>query len=242
MTWELDPARVAEVTTRLRRHRDDVARIAGELAGVGRTTGLDGESGSPVTAAVQTAERVAEQLGFAATLLAERAEQVTAADRLAPDDTRSSLAGGTVVCSAIGLFSPIPARPSTSGATGVIDTTAMARDAAALVETAMSGSVTLAARTVPLVSIVAALADLALCHLGTGSGAAISTRRIVDEEGELVYEGSRSGHPFQDDTGAPLSPDLTVRDREMWNVEHRNELGYVTDPYPGYPAYEVNAP
>ena len=36
--------------------------------------------------------------------------------------------------------------------------------------------------------------------------------------------------------------DLERRDRQMWNAEHRNQEGYVTELYPGYPAYEVNAP
>ena len=41
---------------------------------------------------------------------------------------------------------------------------------------------------------------------------------------------------------AKIDSNLAKRDREMWNAEHRNENGFVTEPYPGYPAYEVNAP
>ena len=56
-----------------------------------------------------------------------------------------------------------------------------------------------------------------------------------------MYEGSRSTQKFMDDNGLPLSPDPRQRDRQMWNAEHANEHGLVLEPYPGFPAYPVNA-
>ena len=126
--------------------------------------------------------------------------------------------------------------------TGTIDVAGVARDAVSLADTAATGGATIAGRGVPIAAITAAIADVLLCRLGVGSGASISTRKIVDEEGEEVYEGSRSRHKHQAANGEVLDPDPVRRDRQMWRVEHSNEHGFLMEPYPGYPAYEVNAP
>jgi hypothetical protein len=238
MTLEIDLERVGEVTTRLDRHRATVDAIRLHLTALGQRAHLTAE----VAPAVAAGERLTDRLALTAVLLTRRAEQAGHADSR-PDlplgDELRSFAGGSVLCSAIQLASPIPARPSTSGVTGAIDAAGVVRDAASIVDAAPS---TVAGRAVPLATIAAAFADTVLCRLRVGSGAAISTRTIVDEHGQQVYEGSRSPHKHQVDTGEPLASDLERRDRQMWRVEHLNQLGHVTVPYPGYPAYEVNAP
>jgi hypothetical protein len=237
MTVEIDLERVAEVTARLGRHRTTLETIRGELDALGRRMHLEPE----VAPASAVGERLAERLAIAAALLERRTEEATRADgEPVGRDQLRSFAGGTALCSAIQLASPIPAPPSTTGTTGAIDATGVARDAISLADAA-TGPATIAGRSVPVATIVAALADTVLCRLGVGSGAAISTRTIVDEHGEQVHEGSRSTQKHMDDNGLPLAEDLVRRDRQMWDAEHRNPAGYVTQTYPGYPAYEVNA-
>ena len=238
MTLEIDLRRVAEVTARLGRHRSTLETIRRDLDALGRRMQLEPEV-APATAA---AERIADRLALAARFLERRAERASGADDEPMDepvDRLRSFAGGSSLCSAIQLASPIPSRPSTSGTTGAIDAAGVARDAASL---ATAAPTTIAGRAVPAATILAAITDTALCRLRVGSGAAISTRTTVDERGEQIYEGSRSSQKHMDDAGLPLAADLTRRDRQMWNAEHRNEQGYVMEPYPGYPAYEVNAP
>lgn len=237
MTVEVDLQRVAEVTARLVRHHATVGAMRDALEAAGRRMHLAAE----VAPAVAAGDRATDRLALATLLLTRRAELAAQADDAPPDGTLRSFAGGTALCSAIQLASPIPARPSTSGATGAIDAAGVAHDAASLAGTA-AGPATVAARAVPVATLLAAFADTVLCRLAVGSGAGISTRTIVDEDGEQVYEGSRSQHKNQDDNGLPLDPDLKRRDLQMWNAEHRNKEGHVIEEYPGYPAYEVNAP
>jgi hypothetical protein len=94
---------------------------------------------------------------------------------------------------------------------------------------------------VPLLSLFAGLVDLGLCRLAVGSGYPIDTSRTVTEEGETVYAGSRSpSQPYMDRNGLPLDPDPRKRDEQMWRADHSVENGNWA-PYPGFPAYEVNA-
>jgi hypothetical protein len=243
VTLEIDLERVADVTARLGRHRSFVTTVRDDLADLGRRMHLEAE----VVPAVTVGDRLADQLALAVLLLTRQADQAMRADAapvaapVARDELRS-FAGGSALCSAIQLASPIPSRPSTSGTTGAIDAVGLARDAASLADVAATAPATVAGRAVPLATIAAALSDTLLCRLGVGSGAAISTRTIVDEEGEQVFEGSRSSHKNMDATGMTLDSNLVRRDLQMWNAEHRNEQGFVTEKYPGYPAYEVNAP
>ena len=235
MTVELDPARVTAVTDRLGRHLGTVSALGHQLGELGRRIDLVVE----VAPAVAVGERVVERLALARGLLVRRAEEAVAADDPAAGDELRSFAGGSVLCSAIQLASPIPSRPSTEGVTGAIDAAGVARDAASLASNAPS---TIAGRSVPMTTLAALLIDTALCRLRVGSGAPISTRTIVDEHGRQVYEGSRSQHKNQTDNGETLESDPVLRDRQMWRVEHSNQLGHLTELYPGYPAYEVNAP
>lgn len=235
MTVAIDLERVGAVTAQLRRNRAVLTAIAEHLAGVGRRMHLDAE----VAAGVAFAERVAGRLHLTDGLLTHLAEQARRADTDVPAGGHRSFAGGSVLCSAIQLVSPIPSQPSTGGVTGAIDAAGVARDAAGIAD---AGSATIAGRSVPAAAVAAVLVDVALCRLGVGSGAGISTRKIVDEHGDEVYEGSRSDQPFMDEIALPLRAELEARDRQMWNAEHRNVGGYVTELYPGYPAYAVNAP
>lgn len=235
MTLEIDLDRVAAVTDRLRRHQTATADIAHHLAGVGQRMQLLAE----VLAARLAAERLGQQLGLTAAMLDRRADEASRAD--AADEQRT-FAGGTALCSAIQVASPIPARPSTGGVTGAIDAAGIARDAWSVADTAKRGTATIAGRSVPITSLAAAIADVLLCRLNVGSGAAISTRTIVDEDGQMVYESSRSPHKNLAANGEVLDPDPVRRDRQIWRIEHSNENGFLMVPYPGYPAYEVNAP
>ena len=238
MTLTIDLERVAEVTARLRRHRVTTAAIGEHLTRLGERMHLEAE----VAPGVVVAERLADQIQLAATLLTRRAERARQADQAGPiDDELRSFAGGTALCSAIQVVSPIPARPSTSGVTGAIDAAGVARDVGSLADTAAGGA-SIAGRAVPIATIAAAITDTLLCRLRVGSGAAISTRTTVDADGEQIYEGSRGQHKFMVDSGVPLDPDPVLRDRQMWRIEHRNQLGFETELYPGFPAYEVNAP
>ena len=243
MTVEVDLERITEVVGRIVRHLATVESLRHHVDAIGRRTQLEGEV-APVLA---TADRLCERLTMASLLLTRRAQEALHADAHAESAGSSthaqlaSFAGGSTLCSAIQVFSPIPSRPSTRGTTGAIDAAGVARDAASLA--ASAAAPTIAGRTVPLASIVAAVADVVLCRAGVGSGAPISTRKIVDEDGKEVFEGSRSSHAYVVDSGVTLSPDLVQRDRDMWNAEHaHSKSGLVLEPYPGYPAYEVNAP
>ena len=243
MTLTIDLERVAAVTARLQRHRATTTAIGEHLARLGARMHLDAE----VAPGVVVAERLTDQIGFAATLLTRRAEQARQADQTGPADTSvggdelRSFAGGTALCSVIQVVSPIPARPSTSGVTGAIDAAGVARDVGSLADTAAGGAA-LAGRSAPIATIAAAIADTVLCRLGVGSGAPISTRTTVDADGKQIYEGSRSPHRFHTANGEPLDTDPERRDRQMWRVEHSNQNGLAMEPYPGFPAYEVNAP
>ena len=64
----------------------------------------------------------------------------------------------------------------------------------------------------------------------------------MNDDGVEVYAGSRDPHQKYMTKGAPLDSDPRRRDLQMWKVEHSNELGYLMEPYPGFPVYEVNAP
>lgn len=237
MTVEIDPARVAAVTDRLGRHLGTVAAIARHLGELGRRIDLIAE----VAPAVGVGERVVERLTLARDLLVRRAEQAIAADDRTAGDELRSFAGGSALCSAIQFVSPIPGRPSTEGISGAIDAAGIARDVASLADAATARSL-IAGRAIPVAALAAALVDTVLCRLRVGSGAPISTRTTVDEDGRQIYEGSRSPHKNMTDTGETLHPDVVRRDRQMWRVEHSNQQGHLTELYPGYPAYEVNAP
>ena len=76
MTLTIDLERVAAVTARLQRHRATTTAIGEHLARLGARMHLDAE----VTPGVVVAERLTDQIGFAATLLTRRAEQVRQAD------------------------------------------------------------------------------------------------------------------------------------------------------------------
>lgn len=145
---------------------------------------------------------------------------------------------GSAICSTIQVFSPIPSQPGSDPLNGSIAAIGVVRDIHGLqnLRTVVSG-----ARAISPTTWAAAIADVALCRLGVGSGAAISVDRVLNEDGQMVYEGSRSPtQPYLDINGMLLSPDLEVRDRQMWNAEHKVSDG-TWEPYPGYPAYEVNA-
>lgn len=235
MTLEIDTERARVVATRLAAHRITVESIRDHLVAVGHRMHLPAETARPAAIADDLGRDLAEMAALLDALVAvsERADH-------APAELRS-FAGGSVLCSAIQLASPVPARPSTSGATGVIDTGGIAMDAGSLAHTA-TGPVRIAGRGVPLASIVAAIADAVMCRLRVGSGAPISTRTTVNDRGQPVYEGSRSQHKYLAANGEVLDPDPVRRDRQMWRIEHRNEHGHLTEPYPGYPAYATNAP
>jgi hypothetical protein len=244
MTVEIDLERIAEVVGRIVRHLATVESLRHHVDAIGRRTQLEAEV-APVLA---TADRLCERLTMASLLLTRRAQEALQADDAPAGSAGSStgaelapFAGGSALCSAIQFFSPIPSRPSTTGTAGAIDAAGVARDVGSLA--ASAAAPTIAGRTVPLASIVAAVADVVLCRAGVGSGAAISTRKIVDEDGKEVFEGSRSSHAYVVESGVTLSPNLVQRDRDMWNAEHtHSKSGLVLEPYPGYPAYEVNAP
>lgn len=254
MTLEIDVGRVSAVTARLRSCRVVIESAHRHLLHLGPRTNLQAEL-APATA---VADRLMRHVDLATVLLTRLAERASAADlgavagSVSPSVSESvsgsvpvtepiSFAGGTVLCSTIQLASPIPARPSTTGATGVIDVGGVAADAGELLGTAAQ-PVRIAGRAAPLASLAAAGADVALCRLRVGSGAPISTRTTVNDRGETVYEGSRSQHKYMGANGEVLDPDPVRRDRQMWRIEHRNEAGHLTEPYPGYPAYAVNAP
>jgi hypothetical protein len=246
MTVEIDLDRVAEVTDRLRRHRGTLDAIGRHLGRLGNRMDLV----DMVAPAVTTAERIADGLGYANTSLTRRAEQAVQADTAAAADAATtsaaagewrSFAGGTALCSGIQLVSPIPARPSTSGVTGVIDAGGIAHDAVSLADTAATGA-SLGGRSVPFAAVTAAVVDTVLCRLRVGSGAPISTRTIVDDDGNEIYEGSRSHHKYMVGNGEPLASDPERRDQQMWRLEHSNENGFLMEPYPGFPAYEINDP
>lgn len=237
MTVELDLDRAAGVMAALRRHHSSSGAVGAHLRELGHRMHVLVE----VAPSVTLAERVAERLAIAALLLGHRVEMATRADREPATDELRSFAGGTALCSTIQVLSPIPARPSTSGTTGAIDGAGVARDAVSLAETARGGA-TIAGRAVPVAAIAAAFSDAVMCRLRVGSGAPISTRKIVDDDGKEVYEGSLSPHKHQTKNGEVLDSDLERRDRQMWRVEHSNQNGFLMKPYPGYPAFDVNAP
>jgi hypothetical protein len=156
------------------------------------------------------------------------------------DEPPRSLLGGSVICSAIQGFSPIPSPAPTDPSDIVASAPGVARQIrdqiADPAEAMYFGD-----RGAPVANVISRALDVVLCRLGVGSGARISTEVIVNDDGELVHEGSRG--PFKYLTnGVPLAPELRERDVQMWNYEHSNELGYVMEPYPGFPAYETNAP
>lgn len=240
MTLEIDLERVAAVTTALGHHGIVVESVRRHLLHLSVRMDLH----TALAPALAAADRSSNALATADVLLTRLAERARRADLGAEPGSYPepmSFAGGTVLCSAIQLASPVPARPSTSGATGVIDVGGIASDAGSLLGTA-SQPVRVAGRAAPLTSLGALAADTALCRLRVGSGAPISTATTVDDRGETVYEGSRSRHKYMAANGEVLDPDPVRRDRQMWRIEHSNEAGHLTEPYPGYPAYEVNAP
>lgn len=235
MTLEIDPDRVAGVVARLRGSCSAVESVRDHLVGLGHRVHVADEMSRPAA----VADGLAERLTLAAALLDRLVERSRQADVAYPE--LRSFAGGTVLCSAIQLGSPVPARPSTSGVTGVVDTGGVVLDAGSLARTA-GAPVQLAGRSAPLVSIAATFADALMCRLRVGSGAPISTRTTVNDRGEPVYEGSRSRHRYLLSNGEVPDPDPVRRDRQMWRVEHSNAEGHLTEPYPGFPAYDVNAP
>lgn len=237
MTLEIDLERVAEVTTRLRRHNALTESVHEHLAALGHRMGIEAE----VAPVIAVTERLAGELAVTTGILIRAAEQAALADvHTAADTELRSFAGGSVLCSAIQLASPIPARPSTSGASGLIDAAGIAMDAGSLVGAAAT-PLHVAGRTAPVGSLVASVVDTLLCRLRVGSGAPISTRTTIDEDGRKIYEGSGSTQPYMTSDGLTLDPDPVRRDVQMWRAEHSNESGLLV-PYPGFPAYPVNAP
>lgn len=145
-----------------------------------------------------------------------------------------------LVCSVIQFGSPIPSPQSTDPVEGTIDGLSTANTIRQLAQDGALLIPSTTARSVPLVSIFTGLVDLGLCRLGVGSGYPISTDQVVNEEGEVVYEGSNSHNKYMDANGVTLSPDPRERDRQMWNAEYNVDNGN-WKPYPGFPAFEVNA-
>lgn len=140
-----------------------------------------------------------------------------------------------VACTAIQAISLIPSRPDPS----VVGGAAVAANAGMMGWTIAKGGATPLKLLSPA-GWAATAADLGLCRLELGSGAPISTRRVLDGSGTMVYEDSRSPtQPYMNTHGVPLSPDLEVRDEDRWRLEHQ---GAEWKPYPGYPAYPENAP
>jgi hypothetical protein len=151
-----------------------------------------------------------------------------------------SLLGGSAVCSAIQGFSAIPSPAPTTSRDAAAASWGVAKQVRDRIVNPAE-AMYFGARKVPAGTIIASVLDVVLCRAGIGSGAPISTRQVVNDDGEIVYEGSRSDQKYLID-GVPLHPDPRQRDVQMWNHEHSNELGYVIEPYPGFPAYETNAP
>lgn len=140
-----------------------------------------------------------------------------------------------VVCTAIQAVSIIPSRPDPS----VGGAAAFGVTVASTAWTATRAGAT-PVKLVSPASWIATAADLGLCRFEMGSGAPISTQRVLDDTGTIVYEDSRSPtQPYMDTHGLPLSPDLEIRDKDRWNLEHQ---GANWQPYPGYPAFPENAP
>jgi hypothetical protein len=156
------------------------------------------------------------------------------------DEPPRALLGGSFVCAGIQGFSPIPSPAPTTA----VDATATAPGVARQIRNQLidpAEAMYVGARGVPVANVIAGALDVVLCRLGVGSGAPISTERTINDDGVPVYEGSRTAQKYLID-GVPLHPDPRARDVQMWNHEHSNEHGYVMEPYPGFPAYETNAP
>lgn len=138
-----------------------------------------------------------------------------------------------LACTGIQAFSLIPSRPDPS----VVGVGAAAYTTYSTVRTLSS--------PVKLISPpawAATLADLFACRFEMGSGEPISTERVVTDDGDVVYESSRSDQPYMDAHGVPLSPDPRVRDRQLWNIEH-NVADGTWAPYPEdeYPVFGPDA-
>lgn len=154
------------------------------------------------------------------------------------DRTYRSFAGGSIVCSAIQVFSPIPSRPS-------VDATGAAASGAALFRTGRSSINNMragfgAARVFNPGTWIAAAADVGLCRLRVGSADPISTDRVLDDSRTLVYETSRNeNHANVDPNAVTVHPTREGRDRIRWNNEHigpgKDNLPYPDDQFPVYP-------
>ncbi|MEO6651687.1 MAG: hypothetical protein ABIP17_03415, partial [Ilumatobacteraceae bacterium] len=155
------------------------------------------------------------------------------------DQELRAFLGGSVVCSAIQVLSAIPSKPGTDRANGAIAAGGIIRDAANAHIPIGSGA---ASGPGVLAAVAMTLADVALCRLGVGSGAPIDTSRVVNDNGVEVYAGSRDPDQKYMTNGLPLDSDPQRRDEQMWRSEHSNQLGYLMEPYPGFPAYGVNTP
>lgn len=156
------------------------------------------------------------------------------------DEAPRALLGGSVVCSAIQGFSAIPSPAPTTPQDAAAASWGVAKQIRNHIADPAQ-AMYFGARKVPAVTVIASVLDVVLCRAGIGSGAPISTRQVVNDDGAMIYEGSRTDQRYLVD-GVPLHPDPRQRDVQMWNHEHSNELGYVMEPYPGFPAYEINAP
>lgn len=154
------------------------------------------------------------------------------------DQELRSFFSGSVVCSAIQVLSVLPSRPGTDLANGAISAGGIVRDAATVGVPIGTGA---ASGPGVIAAAAATLADLGLCRLGVGSGAPIDTSRTVNDDGVEVYAGSRDPDQKHMTNGQTLDSDPRLRDVQMWKHEHSNQLGYLMEPYPGFPVYEVNA-
>ncbi len=157
----------------------------------------------------------------------------TSADVEVPEDGEwRSVAGGTVICDLIQFGSVLPTRPDSDREIAA-DTAKRVADGVDIARTATTPVKAFSPST-----YLATLADIGLCRLRPGSGDPISSDRVLDDDGEMVYESSRSPtQPNMDSMGVTLHPDLTIRDKQVWQAEF--PLGTPEyRPYPGFPAYD----
>ncbi len=136
-------------------------------------------------------------------------------------------------CVAVQSWSLIPSRPDES----VGGVAASARGAAEIGFTTVKAGASSVKLLTPT-AWAATFADLALCRFEMGSADPISTKRVWDDDRQvMVYEDSRNEHHANlTQHGLPVPPRDADRDEQRWIEEHR------TEPYPGYPAYPEYAP
>lgn len=161
-----------------------------------------------------------------------------------------TLAGDTWLCSVIQLGSVLPSAPNLNHAeTAAIDGFGIGYDAGDSILTVVGyaqNGAKIGAQKIPPVAILATFADVLACRVKLGSGDAIDTTKVVNEDGEEVYASSDSDQKYIDRDGQPVHPDDLCRDLKKWKNDHsiENQDGemilqpdsnYNWPEYPGYP-------